>query len=198
MSGSLEERIASLEAQLRELRDRQEITDVLYRASRAVDRGDIALMESCFHPDGLDYRGVANGPAANSRDALRAVPMAVLFHATTNVLIELDGDVANTESYVTAFHHHDAAPGIPERDELIRARYVDRFERRDGCWKIACRITVWDWSGMNLSSKTWFEAVEDAGLEPRFIYGRRDREDASYTRSLPPGLFAQAESQKRP
>ena len=184
-----EQRLQQLERNVRTLLDREEITEVLHRASRGVDRGDLDMMESCFHPDALDYRGVVNGPAANAREALRNITLAVTQHVTTNISIELDGDIANVESYVTAFHHIDPAPGCPERDELLRARYVDRFERRDGAWKIACRITVWDWSGMWLSPQTWFQSMAEAGAETKFIYGRRDRQDAYYTRSLPAGLF---------
>lgn len=189
MTENIEKRLRRLEARMQQLCDREEIVEVLHRASRAVDRGDPEMMESCFHPDARDYRGVVNGPAANAREALRNINLAVTQHVTTNISIELDGDVANVESYVTAFHHIDAAPGCPERDELLRARYVDRFEKRDGAWKIAHRITVWDWSGMWLSPKTWFQSMAEAGAETKFVYGRRDRQDVFYTRTLPEGLF---------
>lgn len=189
MSITVEGRLEQLERDVGKLLDRAEITEVLHRASRAVDRGDLEMMESCFHPDALDYRGVVNGSAANARKKLRSINLTVTQHVTTNISIDLDGDFADVESYVTAFHHIDPAPGCPERDELLRARYVDRFEKRAGAWKIACRITVWDWSGMWLSPKTWFQSMAEAGAETKFIYGRRDRQDAYYTRSIPDHLF---------
>lgn len=176
-----------LEAGLRDLLSKQEITEVLYRASRAVDRGDIAMMASCFHSDATDYRGVVNGPAENARNALKGIKINVTHHVTTNVSIELDGDVAKAESYVTAFHHVEKPEG-GARDELLRARYLDRFERRDGKWKIAQRITVWDWSGIWPSLPTWFESVVAAGGEDRFIYSRRDERDVYYTNQLPEGF----------
>ena len=178
----------SLETKLRELIDKQEITEVLYRASRGVDRGDIEMMASCFHPDATDHRGVVHGPAENSRNALKTINLAVTHHVTTNVAIELSGDTAKVESYVTAFHHVEEGTDGRGRDELLRARYLDRFERRDGVWKIARRITVWDWSGVWTSLPTWFEQVEKAMDDVRFIYSRRDKKDVYYTDEIPQGF----------
>ena len=61
-------------------------------------------------------------------------------HRISNILIELHDDIAFVESYVVAVHSlHD------ERIEMAGARYVDRFARREGSWKIARRLVLIDW-----------------------------------------------------
>jgi hypothetical protein len=35
--------------------------------------------------------------------------------------------------------------GAGERDTCIGGRYLDRFERRDGEWRIAERVMLYDW-----------------------------------------------------
>jgi hypothetical protein len=54
---------ASLEAKLRALVDKDEIRDVLYRYSRAVDRCDRELLASSYWPDAGDNHGFFVGNA---------------------------------------------------------------------------------------------------------------------------------------
>ena len=174
---------------LETLLTKQEITEVLYRIARGTDRQDIALFASGFHEDGTDYHGLANGPVANIVDTLGRSKLLSSQHAITNILIALDGDVAEVESCFNAFHQSRDADGRL-MDEELRGRYLDRFERRaDRLWRIARRVVVWDWSRVQPSGETWFDRVRQRpGVEDRFIFGRRDREDMVYTRRLPPGL----------
>ena len=61
-----------------------------------------------------------------------------------NVLIELHAGMAAVESYFrTILGGHDAQ-GMPQ-ETLLAGRYVDRFECRDGEWRIAARTVVYDW-----------------------------------------------------
>jgi hypothetical protein len=171
------------------LLDKQEITETLYKVARATDRGDVELFAACFHADGEDYHGLANGPVANILAVLGKSRLLLTQHAITNVLIDLDGDGARVESCFNARHQ-----GRDERgrlwDEAIRGRYLDRFERRgDRAWKIARRVVLWDWSQVEPSGETWFDRMRQRpGTEDRYIFGRRDREDMVYTHSLPPGF----------
>ena len=48
---------------LRELISQQEITAILYRLARGLDRNDKALLASCFHEDATDDHGLFVGPA---------------------------------------------------------------------------------------------------------------------------------------
>lgn len=188
--GELLARLVRLEATVEELRSKQEIAELLYTASRALDRADVELLASCFHPDATDYRGVVNGPAHLARDSLPKWDVAVCRHATTNIMIDLDGDVAQVESYVQAFHHAPNANEGQGQYEFIQARYLDRLERRDGKWKIARRMAVWDDSWVEpVPSTSWFEAVSGDNIkEKNFIWGRRDRQDPVYHFDLPEAL----------
>ena len=50
---SLEERIAALERTQAESSARQSIEEILARYARAIDRLDLELLKSVFHPDGV-------------------------------------------------------------------------------------------------------------------------------------------------
>ncbi|HTI19408.1 MAG TPA: nuclear transport factor 2 family protein [Kutzneria sp.] len=56
-------------------------------------------------------------------------------HATSNLLIEVDGDTATTQAYVTIFQ---ALPDFPLQC-IAAGRYRDRFARVDGRWRFARR-----------------------------------------------------------
>jgi hypothetical protein len=57
--------------------------------------------------------------------------------------------------------------------EQAGARYIDRFERRDGEWRIARRVAVIDWY------VTGSRGAPSAHLDA-FLRGRRDRADPVY------------------
>lgn len=169
---------------------KQEITETLYRIARGTDRGDVELYASGFHEDGEDYHGLVNGPVRHILANLAGSKLLFTQHAISNVLIEFDGgDLAWVESLFTSFHQGRNADGSL-RDEALRGRYFDRFERRGGAWKIARRVVLWDWSQVLPSAgDTWFDLMRRRpGTEDRYIFGRRDREDMVYTRRLPPGF----------
>lgn len=177
-----------------ELISKQQITEVLYRIARGTDRGDVELFASCFHPDGTDYHGLANGPVSNILAVLGRSKLLLSQHAITNVLIDLNGDAARVESCFNALHQSRDDQGQLQ-DEMIRGRYLDHFERReDRVWKVQQRVVVWDWSRIQPSGDTWFDLVRKRpGVEDRFIFGRRDREDMVYTNRLPADFDESAE-----
>ena len=164
------------------LTDQSEIVQVLHQVARATDRSDRQLFEGGYHPDALDFHGVANGPVSGIAAALDSMNdwCVASHHAVTNIEIEFDGDQANVRSYFTAFHRRSDESG--EWDEWVLGRYIDRFERRGGAWKIAKRIAIWDWSSIDRGNETPF-----TGKYPgNYVFGRRDRQDASYTGKHPP------------
>ena len=179
-----------MEKALIELLAKQEIAEVLYRVARGTDRGDPELYASGFHEDGEDFHGLSNGPVGNTIRNLAKTSLTFTQHAISNVLIEFESeDVAWVESLFTSFHQGPNPDGTL-RDEAIRGRYFDRFERRDGGqWKIARRTVLWDWSRIEGAAETWFDHVRKRpDADDRFIFGRRDKEDMVYTRQLPPGF----------
>jgi ketosteroid isomerase-like protein len=130
---------------LDELLQKDAIRDQLYRYCRAVDRGDKELMRGVYHPDATDNHGVFEGKASdfvelNIDDVLPG--LSITQHSIGNVLIELNGDLARVESYVLATHRVDQADG--SYDIVVWGRYLDRFERRNGEWRIAHRQCVFD------------------------------------------------------
>jgi hypothetical protein len=135
-----------MNAEVASLLGRQAITEALYRYCRACDRADEALMRSCFHPDAtLRYGGFAGASSEFCTYALRIITRArVTKHLLANVLIELDGDVARSESSYFAYHRFVDSDSGSAEDNFSGGRYLDRFERRDGDWRIAERVGLLD------------------------------------------------------
>jgi ketosteroid isomerase-like protein len=164
-------------SRLEELLAVREIEQVILRLARATDRRDAPAIEACYHPDAFDDHGAFQGSPAEF--AAWVPRVLAMFAATQHFLapprIELDGEAAHCETYCTA--HHVTPPGDPggERDSVMGLRYVDRFERRAGIWKIARRTCVWDYTYI-------VPVVEKWPFGPDYRLGRPDRDDPSYRR----------------
>jgi SnoaL-like domain len=157
---------------VRALLDKQAIQETLYRYCRGVDRMDRDLTRSCWHEAGsADYQGMFEGKVDALLDWMWKLhaTMQTHSHQMTNLLIEVDGDRAASETYVTVALR--SKPGrAPARDILTRGRYVDRWSRREGRWAIDHRIYLNDW--MNFLSVS--------GEPTSSFTGRRDADDPSY------------------
>jgi hypothetical protein len=151
-----------------------EIRRCLLRYVRGVDRLDLELVRSCYHPDATDSHGSFVGSVDDFlvwvERILRRYDLTM--HFLGGPLIEFD-DVthARVETYGMAFHR--VASGPPERNLVTGFRFVDRFESRDGEWRIAQRIAVTEWSRVDHEDSWW--PVPDGMLQ-----GRRDRTDPVY------------------
>lgn len=150
--------------------DRLAIMDKIYRYCRSVDRLDIAVGHACFHVDstadfGDSYRGSGRGwidyICERHRDFLHHS------HQVTNMVIEIDGDRAGSESYVYATLRR------AEGDKVIQtefwARYVDMWSKRAGDWAIDARECVID-----------FASTGEVTPLPTNGRARRDAADPSY------------------
>jgi len=135
---------------------RAEIADVIYRYCHATDRRRWWLMDSVFHEDATCRLSSALGGHWRefvAQGSALLEPIGSTHHQVGNIQIAFDGDVAHVETYVTAFHQvpQDAPPGgsfggTGEAYEvMLGARYIDRFERRDGLWRIADRRLLTEW-----------------------------------------------------
>lgn len=133
-------------ALLRSLADREAIRDCLYRYCRGIDRLDADALRSAYWPDGTDRHGPYQGSAQGFIDwALDKLPTSGrMVHSISNILIELQGDVAAVESYFQAWQADRDAQGQPQ-ETFMCGRYVDRFERRGTEWRVAARTVVYDW-----------------------------------------------------
>jgi len=127
------------------LADRIAIEESLIRYARGVDRIDVPMIKSAFWPDATDDHGTFDGRAVDFADYLGTSLRK--FEATTHVLsnihVELEGNIARVESYVTATHV--LRPEAGGFRFVVAGRYVDRFERRGDEWRIAARKLVVDW-----------------------------------------------------
>lgn len=149
--------------------------EIVGLVARAIDRCDAELLSSQFHPDATDDHGIFKGSA---KDFIAwVIPLLRTMELTQHVigqsLIELDGDTAFGESYFTAHHEIQTPDG---RMHMIAAgRYLDRFERRQGTWKIAHREAVYDWDSMAPSTMTYHQQAPDG-----MAVGSRTPSDPSY------------------
>ena len=152
---------------------KQEITDLVGRYMRGLDRLDYALLRSTFHDDAnTDYGFFQGGPDAFCDMAYNALKDHLTnHHMIGQVNIDLEGDLAFGEVYFQAFHR--IITDGEERDLFISGRYVDRYERRNDEWKIAFRSEVNDWSRNDPATDGYFAAT------PQSLRGAR-LDDASY------------------
>jgi SnoaL-like domain len=130
------------------LLDKTEITELLTRYLRSIDRGDIATLRACYAPGATEeHGGLYAGPAQGYIDSIEKAlthPRSVGTHTLSNVLIDVDGDRALSEHYVLALTRVKAG-GVVE-DSLVSSRIIDDLERHDGRWLIARRRLRFDWS----------------------------------------------------
>jgi SnoaL-like domain len=150
------------------------ITQVIHRVARGTDRLDHDLIVSGYWPDGFDdHNSFRGGPVEFADWVLTVLPhFSITHHFLGQCRIEIDGDVAHTETYCNA--HHVAHPDDNGQvtDMAMGLRYVDRFERRDGEWRIAKRICAFDWA-YTTGGPVW-------PFPDDFTVGHRDRSDITY------------------
>jgi hypothetical protein len=125
---------------------RAQIYDVLMQYMRGVDRRDMGLVRAAYHPDAMqtnpylppgEWGSVEDLITLMNRNAV-SIPMSM--HLLANIVFEFAGDdVAIVESYLLACQTHRDSEG-GEGFRQTGSRYLDRFERRDGIWKIAKRV----------------------------------------------------------
>jgi hypothetical protein len=157
-----------------ELIDRAQILDALTRYTRGVDRHDMELVRSAYHPDAYDDHGLYQGDVEGMIAFLSALSVFErTMHFLGNHTVVVEGDVARTETYCVAWHRHVSPRTGTARDNVQGIRYLDRMEKRDGDWRIAHRQIVLDWMRID-------EVANEGKVPDDWARGRRDTEDASY------------------
>jgi SnoaL-like domain len=131
-----------------ELADKQAITEAIYAYCRAVDRLDIPLGHSVWHADGVaDYGpGQYQGPGRGVIDHICAQHQHLISHShqVSNILIDLRGDAAGSEAYMTGTMRLERGGKVMQI--TVHARYIDLWERRDGRWGLIRRDVCLDHS----------------------------------------------------
>jgi hypothetical protein len=161
---------------------KQEITEVMYRFARALDRMDGDLMKGCYWEDAIEEHQDPIFPDLFFYDgnAWEFVPIAMegfhslkaTQHRISNPLIELDGDTARAECYVWAYHVGEEE-GV-DKEGILGGCHHFVFRRRGDEWRIQHRSTVFDWNQNQSASAIWSQNYSDK------YRGRRGTDDPSY------------------
>lgn len=185
------------EQQLTEVLDKHAISDVIMTYARAIDRLDEAMLRSVFHPDSQHahgFVGPSSDPTQTSKPGEPGDFVAYAFdvlnthlrthHQLGNIFVELEGDNAYAESYFTAYHRMRPR-GDPmaaenaydtEMDFWVGGRYLDRFQKHEGVWKISHRTGLTDWV------RTEPPAAQGFFDTPEELLGHRGEKDLVYRR----------------
>ena len=169
-------------AKLQRLLDRAEIYDVMCRYVRGVDRGDAELLRSAYHPDAYDdhveYKGDIDGFIAWIET--RFAPFVNSMHFLGNCFVEfVDKDLAFVETSYASRRLRapsiEEAPGLGPDDMIMRqswGRYLDRFERRNGEWRVARRVVIVD--------DRFLSIAKDGARTTPSTWGLRNPQDPMY------------------
>lgn len=152
-----------------EVADRLAIAEQIYRYCRSVDRLDVPLGHGVFHPDSYADFGLYKGPGRGWIDFICQEHRKFLHHShqVTNIVIDLAGERAGSEAYVTATLRAREGERLMQRQ--FWARYVDAWSRRDGHWAIDRRECVID-----------FDQLSEVTAIAEHARARRDGADPSY------------------
>ena len=170
----------------------QAVRKVVTCYSRGADRCDIDILKSAFHDDaGVRYGSYDGNYAVFCENVVAGhVAMNYTTHTVVNEYYEVDAASGTGvgEIYVLAFLSLSQAGDVMAVDNykdsqsdggyeyLVAGRYIDKYECRDGDWRISLRQYVIDWS----------RTSEYTGHDPNKLFegliykGAQDRDDLSY------------------
>lgn len=182
--------IANAEATLETLETDSAILENELRYTRGLDRHDEGMIRDAYWPEAkVSYGTLRPVPElavwANESHSTRAGHQ----HHVTSLTLDVEGDTAHEEGYIlfTADLIRDTkfdTKGTPTpgrlkagtKASLGTGRYVNRYERRNGMWKMIAHEYVHDVTVL-------FEPVD---LCATACLGRWDTTDISYLRPLQP------------
>lgn len=158
---------------LTECADRLAIAETLALYCRGIDRCDPEQLAAAFTPDAMIDYGDGARPIADVIPALMAGlgAMRLTQHNIGNTVMRITGDTAKAETNCVALHLIPATDG--EIELVVGGRYLDRLEKRAGCWRIAERLYVMDWNRTAPSTMQLAGGLFD-GLQRRGARGSDD------------------------
>jgi len=119
----------------------EDIAALVYAYAERLDLGDLAGVAALFGEDATyrsdygSYAGAAEVLATLTRRVRLHDGIPRTKHVTTNLVVEIDGDIALARSYFTVFQ---ATPALPLQ-AIIAGRYHDRFAWADNVWRFTDR-----------------------------------------------------------
>jgi hypothetical protein len=168
--------VDDLQADIRAVIARDKIRDCVARLARGEDRRDAALIESCWWPDGRFDYGVYAGDFVTY--LAWVVPGAAAIKDTQHIIgqsvIVLEDDTARVETHVVSYHRVDMGEG--DRDTCIGGRYLDTMACRNGEWRIADRVMLYDWSQDWGAAADWAQGVMGYPFTAAHFSGRAQRD----------------------
>ena len=161
--------------------------------SRGADRCDIDILKSAFHDDAEVKYGSYDGHHAEFCENVVAGHLAMNYttHTVVNQHYDIDAAAGTGvgEVYVLACLSMSQAGDVMAVDNykgsesdggyeyLVAGRYIDKYERRDGDWRISLRHYVIDWS-----RTSEFTGHDPNRLFETLIYkGAQSKDDVSYS-----------------
>lgn len=152
--------------------DRAKIVECVVRLARGEDRRDADLISASWWPDATYDYGVQSGDFPSY--LAWVVPGADAIKNTQHMLgqthIELSGNAAKAETQVISYHRVDMGSG--DQDTCIGGRYLDNMEERDGEWRIASRVMLYDWFSDWGDAIDWSKGVMGMPLTAEHFSGR--------------------------
>lgn len=164
-----------MDERLQEMLDHHEIRKTLSDYCEGSDRCDKELMGSVYAQDSWDDHGQIKAPGAEYTEKMSAQIASttkVMYHLLGQSAITVNGDEAGAETYFLAASQAVADDGTITTNQL-GGRFVDKFVREDGRWKIRHRVAVGDWTISFPGQQAW-EAAE------ALTQGQRSNADPSY------------------
>jgi cation transport regulator ChaB len=165
---------------LQRLIDKDEIRDLMSRFARGVDRADWDGVRETYHKDAYDdhgdYKGGTDGFIEFGRS--RTGGATQVMHFLGECLIEFASPtVAIVETYFMTAHTLGSEAqrqyGATNNGGPVQlshyGRYADRIEKRDGIWRIAHRIVVFEATRLMLG--------DVPPIKPTWAAHRRDKSD---------------------
>lgn len=134
---------------LQRMADKLAIRSTLDRYCHGMDRADRNMAEGTFFEDAtVHYYDLHEGTAQSFVDWAWQTHAGLwrIRHQIDNLLIELDGDTASSEAYVTVVLWTEP-PNVAE--VCSRGRYLDHWRKQDGHWRITHREHVLDTQTVN-------------------------------------------------
>jgi hypothetical protein len=161
-----------MDSEMQAVVDRAAIRHCIERLARGEDRRDAELIRASWWPDATYDYGVQGG----SFDEYLAwvVPGADAIKNTQHVLgqtyTEPSGEAAKAETHVVSYHRVDMGAG--DQDTCIGGRYLDTMEKRDGQWRIADRVMLYDWYTHWGDAIDWSQGLMGLPLTAEHFTGR--------------------------
>lgn len=184
----------ALEAKLAEIVDRHEIYQVMLRYGRGLDRVDNELALSCYWDDATEDHGQFVGRPRDFVPWADGTTLRFLStqHAILNHFCDLQGNDAYCESYYQFTGMSREGPHFGSV-----GRYIDHFQKRNGEWRIANRVTIID-GGYDLPRAQHAPDPLDSYSAEFPCQASRDRSDVSYHRPPRPRTPDQAPMMLQP